>query len=93
MVDQGCQIRVCDEYDAAAITTITAVRAAARNVLLAAKAHAAVTPGTGLDRDFDFVDEHRSLGLAKFLCQGLFDAGRDKFADVAPHARHLPHNR
>src|SRR3954452_10644719 len=47
-----------DHNDAAAVATVAAVGAAARNVLLTTKAHAAVAAAAGFDFDGDAIDEH-----------------------------------
>ena len=46
-----------DEIDATAVAAVAAVRAAARNELLAAKADAAAAAGAGLDANIRLIDE------------------------------------
>jgi hypothetical protein len=52
--------------DVAALATIAAGRASARDKLLAAEGHATVAPVAGFDSDFGFVDEH---GKSVASCQ------------------------
>ena len=54
-VDQGIQIFIGDQPDTAAIATITAVRPAQRDELLATEADAAVAAIAGGDQDFCLV--------------------------------------
>ena len=57
-VDEGVEVRAGDEVDRAAVAAVAAVRAAARDELLAAEAHAAAAAVARRDVDVDFVDEH-----------------------------------
>src|SRR5690606_36965453 len=56
-VDQGVEVLVGDQPDAAAIAAVAAIRPAQRNELLAAEAHAAVAAVAGGDGDLSFVDQ------------------------------------
>ena len=56
-VDEGVQVLVGDQPDAAAVATVAAVRPAARDELLAPEARNPVAAITGLDLDSRFVDE------------------------------------
>ena len=55
---QAVDARLGDHDDAAAVAAVAAVRPAARHVLLAAEAHAAVAAFAGFDFDGDAIDEH-----------------------------------
>ena len=55
---QAVDARLGHHDDAAAVAAVAAVRPAARHVLLAAKAHAAVAAPAGFDFDGDAIDEH-----------------------------------
>ncbi len=50
--------RFGDQNDAAAVAAVAAVRSAARNILLAAKADATITAPAGFDFNGDTIDEH-----------------------------------
>ncbi len=67
-IDQRIQTAVADQQDTAAVTAVTAIRAALGDELFAPKAHAAVAAIPGLDLDNRFVDEfHASApALARF---------------------------
>ena len=55
--------RLGDHDDAAAVAAVAAVGPAARHVLLAAEAHAAVAAAAGFDFDGDAIDEHGGVGV------------------------------
>ena len=79
-----------DEIDAAAVAAVAAVRAAARDELLAPKAHAAAAAGTGLDANVGFIDEFhdgstRELKRKSPALRG-FVTNRDAL-DASPRAR------
>ncbi len=57
---QAVDARLGHHDDAAAVAAVAAIRAAARHVLLAPEAHAAVAAAAGLDFDGDAIDEHMS---------------------------------
>ena len=60
VVDQGVQVFIGHQIHVATITAVTAVRAAVRDVLLAAEAHTTVTTVTGIDSNLDFINKlHR----------------------------------
>ena len=54
-----------DHDDAAAVAAVAAIGAAARDVLLAAEAHAAVAAAAGFDFDGDAIDEHVKLRMRR----------------------------
>jgi hypothetical protein len=56
-VDQGVEVLVGDQPDAAAIAAVTAVGATERDELLAAETDAAIATVAGVDGDLGFVDE------------------------------------
>ena len=56
--DEAIDARLGDHDDAAAVAAVAAVGTAARHVLLAAEAHAAVAAAAGFDFDGDAIDEH-----------------------------------
>ena len=60
-VDQGVEVLVGLQPDAAAVAAVAAVRAAQRNELLAAEPHATVAAVTGADLDFCFVYEFHGI--------------------------------
>jgi hypothetical protein len=60
VIDQRVDIPVGYRHDAAAATTVAAVRAASRHVLLPAKAHCAVAALSGMNVDLRFIDEFHS---------------------------------
>ena len=55
-IDQGVDVFVGHDPDAAAVAAVTAIRPAKRDELLAAKADTAIAAITGGDQDFCFVD-------------------------------------
>ena len=59
--DERVDVRAGDHVDGAALASVAAVGAAARNELLAPEAHAAGAAVAGLYEDVDFVDEHSSV--------------------------------
>ena len=61
VAEQGVVVGVGFEVDAAAVATVTAGWATARNEFLAAKRDAAVAAVAGFYVDFGFVDEHGRL--------------------------------
>ena len=60
-IDQGVEVLVGHQPDAAAVAAVAAVRAAERDELLAAEADAAVAAVAGDDLDFGFVDEFHGM--------------------------------
>src|SRR5690606_17553501 len=56
-VDQGVEVLVGDQPDAAAVAAVATVRATERDELLAAEADAAVAAVAGRHEDLRFVDE------------------------------------
>jgi hypothetical protein len=54
-VDEGIEVRARDEVHGPAASAVAAVRSAARDELLAAKAETAVAPASGCDANLDFV--------------------------------------
>ena len=66
-VDQGVDVLIGNQPDAAAIAAVATIRSTERNKFLATKAHAAVATGAGLDVDLRFVDEfHWRAGNRKW---------------------------
>ena len=55
---EAVDARLGDDDDAAAVAAVAAVGPAARDVLLAAEAHAAIAAAAGFDFDGDAIDEH-----------------------------------
>jgi hypothetical protein len=66
---QRIDTRLSDHDDAPAVAAVAAVRPAARDVLLATKAHAAITAAARFDFNGDAIDEH---------CEGLGIGGSGK---------------
>src|SRR6185503_3487422 len=62
-IEEGVEIGARDQVDAAAVTAVAAIGTAARDELLAAKAHGATAAMAGRDVNLDLVDEHVSAGL------------------------------
>src|SRR5438876_9517995 len=61
-VAQQCVVvRVGFQIDVAAMAAVTAGGTASRNVLLAAKSHAAVAAVAGLHENFGFINEHWNM--------------------------------
>ncbi len=56
--DERVDVRAGDGVDGPALASVAAVRAAARDELLAPEAHAAGAAVSGFYEDVDFVDEH-----------------------------------
>src|SRR5690606_38513876 len=56
-IDQGVEVLVGHQPDAAAVATVAAIRPAERDELLAPEPHAAVAATAGDHGDFSFVDE------------------------------------
>jgi hypothetical protein len=61
-IDQGVEVLVGLQPDAAAVAAVAAVRAAQRDELLAAETDAAIAAVAGGDGDFNFVDEFHGMG-------------------------------
>ena len=57
-IEERIEIGIRDEIDVPARSAVTAVRAAARNELLATEAHGAAAAVAGGNADVDFVYEH-----------------------------------
>src|SRR4051812_23094169 len=74
---EGIDARLGDHDDAAAIAAIAAIGSAARDVFLAAKAHAAITAIAGFDFDGDAVDEHGGKGSGVRIRRSEGNKNRD----------------
>jgi hypothetical protein len=57
-VDEGVVALAGFKDNVTAVSAVAAGRAAARNELFAAKGHATITPVTGFDPNFGFIDKH-----------------------------------
>ena len=73
-----------DDDHAAAVAAVAAVGPAARNVLLAAKADAAVAAAAGLDLQSDAIDEHENCLARRSLIQLSGSRAADRRA-TRPH--------
>ncbi len=60
-VDQRVEVGARDEVDGSAVAAVAAIRAAARNELLAAETQCAASAVPGSDLDIYFIDKHRSV--------------------------------
>ena len=73
-IEKRVEVGVGDEVDVAAGAAVAAVRAAARDELLAAEAHGATAAVAGGDVDVDFVYEHRQGEVWTARWSGRSDA-------------------
>ncbi len=62
---EAVDARLCDDDDAAAVAAVAAVGTAARDELLATKAHRSVAAFTGVNADGDAIDEHENTLLSE----------------------------
>src|SRR5690606_22061861 len=96
-VDQGGEVLVGDQPDAAAIAAVAAVRTAQRDELLAAEADASVAAIAGDHLDFSFVDQfHGAAGLGRGNATGHSLAGparRGRRGPRVPQKRKAPPKR